>query len=103
MRQAIRYGGCMTRYELDEETGMIWMLPGHSTDKEAMDVLGKALCMNTARLARACGVPENEVYECKKGSTAAITHNLQKVHIGLRVMPPYINPDKFLNIQLVVV
>lgn len=69
----------MTRYKLDEKTGLIWMLPGHSTHEEAMDVLGKALCMNTARLARAVGVPENEVYECKNGSVAAISHNLKKV------------------------
>lgn len=73
------------------------MLPGHSTDAEALDVLGKALCMNSARLARSVGVPESEVYECKKGSVAAITHNLKKVGAGLKAMPPYINPEKWIE------
>lgn len=74
----------MTRYKLDEKSGMVWMFPGYSTEKEAMDVLGRALCLSSARLARAVGCPENEVYECKKGSVAAITHNLEKVSAELK-------------------
>lgn len=56
----------MTRYKLDEKTGMIWMLPGNSTKEEAMDVLGKALCMNTEKLTRAVSEnrPVSREYPC---------------------------------------
>ena len=46
--------------------------------EEVNEVLKRALCINTASLARLCGVPENEVYECKSGSIAATEHNLKK-------------------------
>lgn len=69
----------MTRYRLDEKTGCIWADSGYATEKENLDVLGKALCISSTKLAHGVGVPENEVYECKNGSVAAISHNLKKV------------------------
>jgi|WetSurMetagenome_2_1015567.scaffolds.fasta_scaffold542043_1 hypothetical protein len=69
----------MTRYRLNEKNGMIMVLSGHSTKEESLEVLGKSLCINSERLCRSAGVEENEIYECKNRSIAAILHNLKKV------------------------
>lgn len=66
----------MTRYKL-MDNGLIAMLPGADVPGEAMDVLGRALCQNTAKLARNVGVPEDQILHCKKGNTAIIEHNLK--------------------------
>jgi hypothetical protein len=62
--------------KLDEKTGMIWLIPGHSTMEEEMEVLGKALCRNTRALALAVGVPESKLPRCDH--LADVTVSIEK-------------------------
>jgi hypothetical protein len=75
----------MTRYELDEESGLILMLPGESTEQEALELLGKALCLNSSRLAKKVGVPDQDIRYCETGKIEAIEHNLKEVSKYLTV------------------
>jgi hypothetical protein len=77
---------------LDEETGMIWYVPGHSTQKEELAVLGKALCRNTRSLARAMNVPEEMIQKCT--APAGSSDNLVAIESNLLMAGVYMDKVK---------
>lgn len=74
------------------ESGMIMLVPGHSTQKEDLAVLEKALCRNTRSFAQAMKVPEEMIQKCTV--PAGSSDNLVAIESNLLVAGVYMDKAK---------